>query len=129
MNILNTSIICTAYLCLTANDFYSYLALNITSLIESSLLIIILCYSCGIIPKRIRNYSNKILALMSVHKNHLTSIGLTQDLIQIKMNLIKRKTGFTALSLNKINSESILSFCAFIINYSVIIIQTSYSQS
>jgi hypothetical protein len=51
---------------------------------------------------------------------------LNQHLIQIETNFNKRKTGFTALGLVKIDSKTIFSVCAFILSYSVIIIQTGY---
>ncbi len=124
INIFNSSIICIAYLCLIAVEFNENLLLSIISLTENSLLIIILCYSCDIIPKRINNFLDEIQELLSTSKNCSFSI----DLIQIRMNFILEDIGFTALGLIKINSKTIISVFAVILSYSVVIIQTSYQS-
>jgi hypothetical protein len=118
MNIFNNCIISIVYLSLIAvNDD---LLLNMLCLTENLFLIITLCYSCDIIPKRIKKFTHEIQELLSF------STDLNQYLILIKMNLIKRKMGFTALGLMKINSETIISAFALILSYSVIITQTSH---
>jgi hypothetical protein len=96
------------------------------ALIDNSFLIITLCYSCDIIPKRINKFSDEIQEILSLNKNYSSYSDLNQRLIQIKMNFNKRKTGFTALGLIKIDAKTIFSVCAFILSYSVVIIQTSY---
>jgi hypothetical protein len=124
INIFNSSIICVAYLCLIAVQFNNNVLLSIISLTENSLLIMILCYSCDIIPKRINHFLEEIQELLSTSKNFSFSI----DLIQIKMNFILEDIGFTALGLIKINSKTIISVFAVILSYSVVIIQTSYES-
>jgi hypothetical protein len=120
MNIFNNCILSIVYLSLIAvND---HLFLNIIALTENLFLIITLCYSCDIIPKRIKKFTHEIQELLSF------SNDLNQQLMQIKIDFIKRKTGFTALGLIKINSETIISAYALILSYSIIIIQTSYKN-
>jgi hypothetical protein len=96
------------------------------ALIDSSFLIMTLCYSCDIIPKRINKFSDEIQEFLSLNKNDSSYSDLNRHLIQIETNFNKRKTGFTALGLVKIDSKTIFSVCAFILSYSVIIIQTGY---
>jgi hypothetical protein len=113
MNIFDySSIICIAYLCLTAVQSNNKLSLNMICLTENSVLIITLCYSCDMISKRIQNFSEEIQDLLSFSRNYSYPIDLNQHLIQTKINFIKQEIGFTAFALIKINSKTRLCFCS-----------------
>ncbi len=125
MNIFNSIIICIVYLCLTAVEFNNKFPLYVINLTVNLVLIIILCYSCDIIPKRIQNFSEDIQELLLFSKIYSNPVDLNQHLMQIKINFLKQEIGFTAFGLIKINSKTMLSVFALILSYSVVLIQTS----
>jgi len=128
MLILNSSVICIAYLCLLTVHFKNklFLVLCIISLSENILLLTALCYSCELIPKRIKIFCDKIEESMSEYVSIYTSLNdLNNHLILSKINTIKEEIGFTAMGLFKVNSNTILSVFAVILSYSIVLIQTS----
>jgi hypothetical protein len=128
MLIFNSSVICIAYLCLLTVDFKNklFLVLCIISLLENILLLTALCYSCELIPKKIKIFCDKIEESMSEYVSINTSLNdLNNYLILSKINTIKQEIGFTAMGLFKVNSNAILSVFAVILSYSIVLIQTS----
>jgi hypothetical protein len=53
---------------------------------------------------------------------------LYQYSLLTKINSIKEDIGFTAFDLLKVNKNSIISCLAFILSYSVLLIETSYEK-
>ncbi len=113
MLIFNSIVICIAYLCLITVEIYDKNSiLKIISLLENILLLTTLCYSCDMIPRRIKEFSDKIEELM-----------LEYGYTDVNQRLIL--VGFTGMDLFKMNSNTILSVFALILSNSVILIQTS----
>jgi len=113
MLIFNSIVICIAYLCLIKVEVYDKNSiLKIISLLENILLLITLCHSCDMIPRRIKEFSDKI-------EESMLEYGYTD----VNQRLIL--VGFTGMDLFKMNSNTILSVFALILSNSVILIQTS----
>jgi hypothetical protein len=121
MLIFNSSVSCIAYLSLTAVESNKNSIRYIVCMSENILLLTTLCYSCDMVPKKIKEFSDKIEELMLDY----VYTDVNQNLIIVQIDFLKQDIGFTGMGFFKINSNTIISVFALVLSNSVILIQTS----
>jgi hypothetical protein len=110
-------------------DPKKYLFLSLPLIAESLILLTTLCLSCDIIPKSFEKFCYKLEKHISENAKEYYILGqMGQNILLIKVNIIKNEIGFTASNLFKISNYTIISILALILSYSVILIQTSYEK-
>ncbi len=120
-----TTTICLSFLCMLAIDPKKYLFICIPTLLENFTLLICTCLICDIIPKNFNKFYDKLEESLSESFFTNKLDYLYQNSLLTKINAIKQEIGFTAFNLFKVNTNTIISCLAFILSYSIILIQTS----
>jgi len=131
--IINSTLVITSFICMIAINFKSLNTFTklkyFTGISLHSIIILCLCYSCGIIPNIITSFVqfievnvNKDLRSECV-SNDWQKISIKQDLLLISNT--SKEIVFNASSLFDINLSTTLSIISAIISYTVILIQTT----
>ncbi len=112
-------------ICILSIDFNKAFSNAIIGIMNSFLLLIMLCYVCNILPKSIAEFYDFMEKIIT-QSNQTNQFSTHYILLLLNM---KQEIGFTALGLVKIRASTFLSILALIISYAVILIQTSEAEN